>query len=75
MIGGTDGLIEVWNYNKMELDKSLPYQEKELFMIHRKSVLCLIFSNDNKIIASSDSEGIIKIWKFSEGKLLRKIDT
>jgi WD40 repeat protein len=43
-------------------------------MLHRKAVLSLIFSQDNKILASGDSEGVIKVWKFSEGKCLRKIE-
>lgn len=44
-------------------------------MLHRKSVLSLVFSKDDKILASGDSEGIIRVWKFSEGKKLREIDT
>ena len=75
VIGGIDGLIEVWNYEKMEIDLDLPYQQKELFMLHRKAVLSLQFSQDDKLLGSGDQEGIIKIWKFSDGKKLREIDT
>lgn len=44
-------------------------------MLHRKAILALIFSKDDKILASGDSEGIIRVWKFQDGKKLREIDT
>jgi WD40 repeat protein len=44
-------------------------------MLHRKAVLSLLFSKEDKILASGDAEGILRIWKFSEGKRLREIDT
>lgn len=44
-------------------------------MLHRKSILALTFSNDDKILASGDTEGIIRVWKFQDGKKLREIDT
>jgi WD40 repeat protein len=75
VLGGKDGLIEVWNYKTLSLDLSLPYQAQDLYMLHRKSVLSLTFSNDDKIIASGDAEGIVRVWKFSDGKKLREIDT
>ena len=56
----------------MTLDLDLPYQAKDLFMLHRKAILSLIFSKDGRILASGDSEGIIKVWKFSDGKCLKK---
>jgi WD40 repeat-containing protein SMU1 len=73
-LGGIDGLIEIWNIHEMQLDKNLSYQASDLFMIHKQSILSLIFSNDNQLLAAGDSEGIIKIWKFSNGKCLRKIE-
>jgi len=44
-------------------------------MLHRKAVLSLTFSKDDKLLASGDAEGLIRVWKFSEGKKLREIDT
>jgi WD40 repeat protein len=44
-------------------------------MVHRKAVLAMVFSKDDKILASGDSEGMIRVWKFSDGKRLREIDT
>ena len=75
VLGGKDGLIEVWDFSKMELDLSLPYQKNDLFMLHRKSIISMAFSKDDRILASGDSEGIIRLWKFSDGKRLKEIDT
>ena len=47
-------MIEVWNYKKMSLDLDLPYQAKDLYMLHRKAVLSMTFSKDDKILASGD---------------------
>lgn len=44
-------------------------------MLHRKAVLSLVFSKDDKILASGDAEGVARVWKFSDGKKLREIDT
>jgi len=68
-------LIEVWSYATLQVDLSLPYQAQDLYMLHKKGILSLIFSKDDKLLASGDSEGIIRIWKFSDGKKLREIDT
>jgi WD40 repeat protein len=75
VLGGQDGLIEVWDFHKMTLDLTLPYQASDLYMLHRKAVLSLAFSKDDKLLASGDAEGIIRVWKFSDGKKLREIDT
>ena len=44
-------------------------------MLHRKAILSLVFSKDDKILASGDAEGIVRVWKFTDGKKLREIDT
>jgi WD40 repeat protein len=44
-------------------------------MLHKKGILSLVFSKDDKLLASGDADGIIRIWKFSDGKKLREIDT
>ena len=41
--------------------------------MHSKAVLSLIFSKDDKLLASGDSEGTIRVWKFQDGKKLREI--
>jgi WD40 repeat protein len=43
-------------------------------MLHTKAILSLVFSQDDKLLASGDSEGIIRVWKFSDGKKLREIN-
>ena len=75
-LGGIDGLIEGWDYASMTLDvTTLPYQATDLYMLHKKAVLALTFSKDDKILASGDAEGTVRVWKFAEGKRLREIDT
>jgi WD40 repeat protein len=44
-------------------------------MLHRKAVLAMVFSQDDKIIATADAEGCVRVWKFSDGKRLREIET
>ena len=33
-LGGSDGIIEVWDYSKMKLDETLKFQADGLFMVH-----------------------------------------
>lgn len=72
-LGGQDGLIEVWDYSAMSLAEDLPYQAADLYMLHVKSVLALRFSRDDKLLASGDSEGLVRVWKFADGKKLREL--
>jgi WD40 repeat-containing protein SMU1 len=43
-------------------------------MVHKSAVLSLTFSLDNKLLASGDESGTIKIWKASDGKCLKIIE-
>ena len=74
-LGGTDGLIEIWDFNKMKLDTvRLPYQGKELYMVHNSPILALDFSQDERLLVSGDKTGTIKVWKVADGKRLRQIN-
>lgn len=42
-------------------------------MMHSKAVLSIVFSKDDKLLASGDTEGTIRVWKFYDGKKLREI--
>ena len=42
-------------------------------MVHSAPVLSLDFSLDNRLLASGDQTGIIKVWKVNDGKCLRQI--
>ncbi len=58
----------------MSLDlETIPYQANDLYMLHSKAILSLVFSPDDKLLASGDQEGIIRVWKFSDGKKLREL--
>ena len=68
-------MIEIWSFRSMKLDTiRLPYQGKGLFMVHNSPVLALDFSQDERILASGDKAGSIKVWKVTDGKLLRQIN-
>mmetsp|Transcript_23707 Transcript_23707/g.63746 ORF Transcript_23707/g.63746 Transcript_23707/m.63746 type:complete len:540 (+) Transcript_23707:406-2025(+) len=75
--GSVDGFIEVWDSDTCRLRRDLPYQatpDDERFMMHDKSVLCLVLSRDGEFLASGSQDGKIKVWKLATGKLLRKFD-
>ena len=43
-------------------------------MVHNCSILALAFSQDERLLASGDKNGTIKVWKVSDGKRLREIN-
>lgn len=43
-------------------------------MVHKHSILSLAFSQDDELLASGDKSGLIKVWRASTGKLLRKLE-
>lgn len=44
-------------------------------MSHAKPILSLSFSSDSILLASSDQDGTLKIWKYSKGKCLKTFKT
>lgn len=73
-LGGSDGLIEIWDYEKMTMQiEKLKFQKDGLFMVHQSPVLSLNFSSDNRLLTSGDKTGTIKVWKVADGKCLRQI--
>jgi WD40 repeat protein len=42
-------------------------------MVHSGPVLSMNFSLDNRLLASGDKTGAIKVWKVADGKCLRQI--
>lgn len=44
-------------------------------MVHTAPVLALDFSWDNRLLASGDKLGTVKVWKVADGKCLRQIST
>ena len=43
-------------------------------MVHNTKILALDFSRDERLLASGDNNGTIKVWKLSDGKRLREIN-
>lgn len=72
--GSMDGFVEVWDYMTGKLNKSLPYQANDEFMMHDASVLCLAWSRDSEYLASGSQDGKLKVWQIRTGKCMRKFE-
>jgi len=59
--GSLDGFVEVWDPDTCRLRKELPYQAREELMMHEAAVLSLTFSRDGEMLATGDTEGIVKV--------------
>jgi len=57
-----DNLIYLWDVNSGQLLKTLQG--------HEKKVMCLVFSPDNKYLASCGRDKSIKLWDAETGKLI-----
>lgn len=72
--GSSDGLIEIWDSRQKYTSLlDLPYQQQEQFLCHEVGITALSVSNDGQMIASGDKNGMVHIWKFNNGLLLRSI--
>eukprot|EP01113_Clastostelium_recurvatum_P038755 TRINITY_DN5831_c0_g1_i2.p1 TRINITY_DN5831_c0_g1~~TRINITY_DN5831_c0_g1_i2.p1 ORF type:complete len:558 (+),score=129.87 TRINITY_DN5831_c0_g1_i2:104-1675(+) len=72
--GSVDGFVEVWDPVTAKLNKELPYQASEEFMMHDEAVLALAFSRDSEFLASGSQDGAIKVWQLLTGKCMRRMD-
>jgi WD40 repeat-containing protein SMU1 len=73
--GSEDGFVEVWNFITGKLNKDLPYQAKDEFMMHDTSVLCLNFSPDSEHLVTGTQDGKIKVWQILTGKCVRRFES
>jgi WD domain, G-beta repeat len=72
--GSVDGFVEVWDYTSGKLNRNLPYQARDEFMLHDTSVLCLAWSRDSEYLASGSQDGKLKVWQIRTGKCMRKFE-
>lgn len=70
----TDGFIEIWNWATGSLNTDLEYQAEGKIMMHDHSVTCVCISDDDEVLLSGDSKGIIKIWKIKSGECGKEIN-
>lgn len=64
-LGLADGGIELWD------PLTLTPFTSDVYMSHDTSVLCL--ASSPILLVSADSEGCVKVWKYTEKKLVKKI--
>lgn len=64
---------QVWDFDSCKHKRELKYQLKDEFMMHDDTVLCLAFSRDTELLASGSQDGMVKVWRISSGKCLRRI--
>ncbi|MEO6588828.1 MAG: caspase family protein [Pyrinomonadaceae bacterium] len=67
-----DGFVSNAGTNLAESDQQKP--ELVLQTGHSRSVLSVVFSPDNKSVASGSFDNTIKIWEFGTGRELRALD-
>jgi len=63
--GSYDGKIIFWNISKNEKIKSLD--------AHQKWIRKITLSPDGKLLASVADDMVLRLWSFSEGKLIREM--
>lgn len=74
VLGTVDGIIEVWDAQKLAVDKDLEYQQKELFMMHKEGTCIIDLSSSDDLLASLDSQSHVKVWNMKQGKCLKFFD-
>lgn len=71
--GSIDGFIEMLDAGTLEVREDLRYQEAKQFMLHEHSVLSLAFTSDGTMLCAGDASGLIKVWRVTDGRCLRKL--
>lgn len=72
-IGTSDGFVQIYDTEQLSIPSELSYQvDKPL--INGKKLISVSFSNDGRLLASGDIDGNIKVWKVSDGVLVRNIE-
>eukprot|EP00826_Nyctotherus_ovalis_P016581 TRINITY_DN14803_c0_g1_i2.p1 TRINITY_DN14803_c0_g1~~TRINITY_DN14803_c0_g1_i2.p1 ORF type:complete len:525 (-),score=116.28 TRINITY_DN14803_c0_g1_i2:171-1745(-) len=71
--GSIDGFIEILDAATLEVREDLGYQQVKQFMLHEHSVLSLAFTSDGNMLCAGDASGLVKIWRITDGKCLRKL--
>eukprot|EP00828_Plagiopyla_frontata_P042030 TRINITY_DN6174_c0_g1_i2.p2 TRINITY_DN6174_c0_g1~~TRINITY_DN6174_c0_g1_i2.p2 ORF type:complete len:548 (+),score=109.35 TRINITY_DN6174_c0_g1_i2:140-1783(+) len=74
VVGGIDGIIEVWDSSTGKLRKDLDYQGEDNLMLHSSAIYSLDLTQDDDLLASGDVEGNIKVWRVATGRCLRKFE-
>jgi WD40 repeat protein len=71
--GGYDGSLKIWDAANGTLVREFKaYKEKEFEKGHREGVFAVLFSPDNKFLASCSSDHCIKLWNVADGSVARE---
>lgn len=71
LLAGKTGFIEVWDTESVKAKMDLEYQQLGNYMNQGTSVLSLTISKDNDHIAIGSDNGQLKIWKISQGQVVK----
>lgn len=71
LLAGKTGFIEVWDTESVKAKMDLEYQQLGNYMNQGTSVLSLTISKDNDHIAIGSDSGQLKIWKISQGQVVK----
>ncbi len=73
VVGGGDGLLEVYSPASGKLRLDLGYQARDEFMLHEAAVTCLASSADGELLGSGAADGRVKVWRLATGECVRRL--
>ena len=72
IVGGRDGLVEVYDARSGRVRTDLEYQSRDEFMAHDTAITCAAVSRDGEMLATGDATGSVKVWSLAAGSCLRR---
>jgi WD40 repeat-containing protein SMU1 len=73
VVGGGDGLLEVYAPATGKLRLDLSYQARDEFMLHEAAVTCLGSTADGELLGSGAADGRVKVWRLATGECVRRL--
>ena len=72
IVGGRDGLIEVYDSRTGRLRVDLGYQVRDEYMLHEAGVTAGASARDGEMIATGARDGRVKVWRLATGECVRR---
>jgi WD40 repeat-containing protein SMU1 len=73
VVGGGDGLLEVFSPATGKLRLDLGFQARDEFMLHEAAVTCIASSADGELLCSGAADGRVKVWRLLTGECVRRL--